>query len=793
MKQLKLMKTLLVAVGLLLRTSAWAQISDIPYSSVFSITEEETTIGSILPFVKESGSGTVSAVTGTNLGADNYVLAVRNATAAAYFDTNALTDGNQPYTIKSKETVTISYTAYHGYLVNNKSATFSVLNSSGETLVSYTYNLTNSTITDVKIGGNKPDNFEEFAYRSSNSNGTSLNGLANYVTGDCNPKITITISGDGNVSINFYRYVTKTASTTNNTYSGTLNYTMDLASIKVQTNGDNDDRRYCIDDLNITSQYGYNVKAINSTSKVINSSVTAGKVDKGANVTIAYPAYILSGTTLYNISNNGTGDYYRKSITPDGSNDVVLTYNGTSVSDVVFYTEAENVSGATTTSQENRSSNGYLGYTGGATTYLKAVDLPAGTYKVYWRAFNGNASDRTGNFKIGDKVFEFTHKKSATSTGSTEEFTIDAFSTLYFASAGSGNKGGTDYFYVKGTPNNTIVGALDFSTEANGEHSDDYTMKPGDTKVFTFQNHGTTFGNNWRIGVKQGETWKANVCADSYDYTNSTATNVTSYQMSKDDGSSKVGIDWNDFATDMADANVVATLTYGTDGTLAIRTTSTGAANGYIYYVDHDVTGLTGDITINLSVNHSWLEILSVEQTKVGMTIGDATWASFSNANEVAIPSGVTAYYASASDGSSVTLKPIDGDYIPANTGVVLNGTAGTYSADVTSTSAAIAGTNLLHPWLTAGTPSEETYYTLAAGPTFKRSTGGILAAGKAYLVLPTSARELSVVFDNETNGIQQVESAAQSKGAYYNLAGQRVAQPTKGLYIVNGKKVVIK
>ena len=32
-----------------------------------------------------------------------------------------------------------------------------------------------------------------------------------------------------------------------------------------------------------------------------------------------------------------------------------------------------------------------------------------------------------------------------------------------------------------------------------------------------------------------------------------------------------------------------------------------------------------------------------------------------------------------------------------------------------------------------------------------------------------------------------------QTDGEFYNLAGQRVAQPTKGLYIVNGKKVVIK
>ena len=30
-------------------------------------------------------------------------------------------------------------------------------------------------------------------------------------------------------------------------------------------------------------------------------------------------------------------------------------------------------------------------------------------------------------------------------------------------------------------------------------------------------------------------------------------------------------------------------------------------------------------------------------------------------------------------------------------------------------------------------------------------------------------------------------------RGEYYNLAGQRVAQPTKGLYIINGRKVVIK
>lgn len=68
--------------------------------------------------------------------------------------------------------------------------------------------------------------------------------------------------------------------------------------------------------------------------------------------------------------------------------------------------------------------------------------------------------------------------------------------------------------------------------------------------------------------------------------------------------------------------------------------------------------------------------------------------------------------------------------------------------------------------------------------------------AGKAYVAVPASAfaggaRSLKVSFGNETTGINAVEAAAQKEGAY-NLNGQRVMQPTKGLYIVNGKKVII-
>ena len=67
--------------------------------------------------------------------------------------------------------------------------------------------------------------------------------------------------------------------------------------------------------------------------------------------------------------------------------------------------------------------------------------------------------------------------------------------------------------------------------------------------------------------------------------------------------------------------------------------------------------------------------------------------------------------------------------------------------------------------------------------------------AGKAYLLAsdvpsPDPARSLNFTFD--ATAIKAVESEAQN-GEFYNVAGQRVAQPTKGLYIVNGKKIVVK
>ena len=74
-----------------------------------------------------------------------------------------------------------------------------------------------------------------------------------------------------------------------------------------------------------------------------------------------------------------------------------------------------------------------------------------------------------------------------------------------------------------------------------------------------------------------------------------------------------------------------------------------------------------------------------------------------------------------------------------------------------------------------------------------------MVAANRAYLhILTTLAPDASnarmqIVFDSETSGIKSVNNALNESGNYFNLSGQRISEPAKGLYIVNGKKVIIK
>ena len=219
------------------------------------------------------------------------------------------------------------------------------------------------------------------------------------------------------------------------------------------------------------------------------------------------------------------------------------------------------------------------------------------------------------------------------------------------------------------------------------------------------------------------------------------------------------------------------------------------AGSKYCYTVDAD-----GQVTFTMA-RYGYLTSITIQRAAIPATIGAATWATLYTdyALDFSGVSGLTAYTA-ACDGATVSLAQVSN--VPAGTGVVLQGAAGSYNIPVIASSETAQGD------LKGSTTEGKAYddegttdvYILVLNDKneaqFTKMTEGTLAAGKAYLELAKSTgpgSRLNVVFVGETTGISTVAAAEQAADAVYSLSGQRVATPKKGLYIVNGKKMIIK
>ena len=147
--------------------------------------------------------------------------------------------------------------------------------------------------------------------------------------------------------------------------------------------------------------------------------------------------------------------------------------------------------------------------------------------------------------------------------------------------------------------------------------------------------------------------------------------------------------------------------------------------------------------------------------------------------------------------------------YIAKGEGVLIHNLENTSSyADLeristdkdTGTDAPLYGSNMLvgvtTPTTIEKTNGDYTNYVLKDAA-FHPTSGGTLSANKAYLkVLTTNkAKErLSIVFDDEeTTEIRTTDfTNFTDSDTWYDLQGRKVAQPTRGLYINNGKKYMI-
>ena len=176
-------------------------------------------------------------------------------------------------------------------------------------------------------------------------------------------------------------------------------------------------------------------------------------------------------------------------------------------------------------------------------------------------------------------------------------------------------------------------------------------------------------------------------------------------------------------------------------------------------------------------------------------------------------------FTAKLDDDSYVTLSQHSGD-IPAETPFVIELAAGAdYDADngcvymaiaseapaeVDPASYSLQGSLVTQAYAAPADEAEITTYTLqlpssgntdAATPlVFRKFNGTKLQGCRAYLVVPAGTPLMGMRFeDGVQTAIGQMPQQEQAAEAVYDLTGRRVQSPQRGLYIVNGKKKLVK
>lgn len=181
----------------------------------------------------------------------------------------------------------------------------------------------------------------------------------------------------------------------------------------------------------------------------------------------------------------------------------------------------------------------------------------------------------------------------------------------------------------------------------------------------------------------------------------------------------------------------------------------------------------------------------------VKKSISDAGYATYCSGSALDFTeSGLTAYIATM-DGNTVKFTPVT-TTVPANTGLLLKGTEGEHFINVVAEGATDVTANKLEGVLIA-TEVGEGAFVLMKGDWdggkgvgfYKTSSAGFtVGANTAYLPADVAPARTFIGFDDVT-AVKGITAETMQNGEVYNLQGQRVMKAQKGLYIMNGKKVI--
>ena len=226
----------------------------------------------------------------------------------------------------------------------------------------------------------------------------------------------------------------------------------------------------------------------------------------------------------------------------------------------------------------------------------------------------------------------------------------------------------------------------------------------------------------------------------------------------------------------------------------------------------------TGNATYGQNdANAAWM---LEEVTELPVTISAAGYATFYTPIALTLPTEGLKAYTVTVNGDRATLNAIDGNVIPAETGVVLEGAEGDYALTVGGDATAVEGNELLGT-VAASNITEAAYVLGYVGEEGKKEVGFYTAAlnvstdktndgtkeapavtyeawlnngFKAYLPKTGVAATLRFNFGGTTAIESVLNNGVDANAPIYDLSGRRVMNAVKGgIYIQNGKKFIVK
>ena len=578
----------------------------------------------------------------------------------------------------------------------------------------------------------------------------------------------------------------------------------------------------------------YYVKAFEGSTELI--TISTNTIVEGESASYGYPQYIAVNGVLYKATAQSGNPWWGESYTMTENNAVRgFQYAKEGNESIVFCSEAEDIDGLSVVSGGNtdiRASNRKGAY---ATEETVVTTLEPGIYRVFGACY-GNAGT-TFTLKAGNAtVFTVaTNGNPSHTTG--DAFLITETTDLVMPKAGNGGSSPKimDYIIVQKAgeyyESMSIVGdfsdgawdatkgiemtrdaenpyvwtavvndfvitssklSYDYKAVANSSW-DGYVLPSGGTNQnynFDYSGAGAgTYRLTFTVNTQEHSVELAILKMDENTYTvaGSEAIFGTNWDTTDTDNdmtrNSDNSFTWTksnvELAADTYEYKVVQNHSWDV---------SYPSSNAQIEIKDAG----TYDITItylNGAVSHA------IAVQKIITVAGYATYCSSYDLDFSEVE-GLTAYYANKDESNNVTFNKVSG--AKAKTGLLLKGAKGTYSIPMKECSTTIENNALVG--VTADTSVDAGAFVLMNGEYgvgfYKTTKAFTVGANTAYLPASVSARSfIGFEEDGETTGVSEALSVKgmDTAAPVYNLQGQRVNAPQRGLFIQNGKKYIVK